>query len=136
MRIESKSSGTQATDVNANKRFGSKNLYIGLTIYIINKVENIVNNCVFILNFVVNKNRNKIIVGIIANKQLIGNKKNIISQFRVFNFWIALGMCIIKIAKNPNNEYRKYVKSVIAKKFALKRLGSLSKYSFNAISRL
>ena len=86
MRIESKSRGTQAIDVNANIRFGSKNLYIGLTIYIINKVENIVNNCVFILNFVVNKNRNKIIVGIIANKQLIGNKKNIISQFRVFNF--------------------------------------------------
>ena len=74
MRIASKTSGTQAIDANANITSHSKNLYIGFAIYIINNVDNIIKICVFILNLVVNKNINKMIVGIIANKQLIGNR--------------------------------------------------------------
>ena len=75
MRIASKTSGTQAIEANANSTQHSKNLYKGFAIYIINDVDNIIKICVLILNLVVNKNMNRIIVGIIAKKQLTGNRK-------------------------------------------------------------
>ena len=136
MRIASKTSGAQAIDANANITSHSKNLYIGFAIYIINNVDNIIKICVLILNLVVNKNMNRIIVGIIAKKQLTGNRKNIISKFKVCNFWMISGMFVISVANKPNKAYKKYVKPSIAKKFALKRFGSLLKCSFSVISRL
>lgn len=130
IKIESKRNGTQAIEAKANIISGSKNLYKGLAIYIISNTEYIIKICVLFLNFVVNKNINRITVGIMANKQLIGNKKNIMSQFKVHKFWTSLGTCVIKVANKPNKEYEKYVKPNMAKKFALKRFGSVLKYFF------
>ena len=49
---------------------------------------------------------------------------------------MRLGRFVIMVANKPNKAYKKYVKPSIAKKFALKRFGSLLKCSFSVISRL